>query len=99
MAIETNLAEAIQELHNALDPDQLAQELLTDTGQAAVQMDQSHPHDGWTDDTGTLHESFEITVLKQGNDWILEEENAAPYAEYVHVMEGRSVLRAFDSGR
>jgi len=93
--VVTNLNEALKELEEALDPEALASDLLTLTGVQALEYDQSHPHEGWQDRTGELHDNFRYEV--QGTTLIGE--NTAPHAENVEAHDGVSVLRSFDSGK
>lgn len=96
--ITTDVDSALAELDEHLDPVALAAELLRETGEAALALDQSHPHVGWADRTGELHESFRYEVHTALGRVVLEGRNDAEHALYLHVREGISVLRAFDSG-
>jgi hypothetical protein len=94
--VEDNLAQALAELEDALNPERLAMNMLDDTGKASNRYnEQVGP---WEDQTGRLRDAFTFETESGTRVSVLTEINEMEYAPYVEDHEGLSVLTSFYDG-
>ena len=100
--IETHLDEALKEIREALDAEQLAVEVLDRTGRKVVEYDTETVagmhRGGWQNRTGELESSLHYTVERDGNTITLTEIADAEHAAYLHNREGFTVFTAMATG-